>query len=163
MLLFVRSAPPHPLLRPPCRALQEEKLERLKAEVEARRKARESAELTYHTDLSATVRRLRELELDLEQTRTSVSTAYERRRLHDSLRRIRLSRLSLGEQLLDYDYCGRRLGSVLDAPSLYTGVASRAYDLYPYYRYTRSYYPYYSPYYSSYYGYPYSRYYTPVV
>ena len=137
---------------------QEDRLAKLKAELEIRRKARENAELVYNTDLSATIRRLRELELDLETSRASVSSAYERRKLHDALRRIRVSRLALGEQLLDYDYANRRLGSVLDVPSLYTGVATRAYDLYPYTRYTRSYYPYYSPYYSPYYGYYYNRY-----
>ena len=73
----------------------------------------------YSSDLATTLRRLRELELDLESSRASVSSAYERRRLHDALRRIRSSRLSLGEQVLDYDYRGRRLGSLLESPALY--------------------------------------------
>eukprot|EP00037_Helgoeca_nana_P032594 m.414591 g.414591 ORF g.414591 m.414591 type:complete len:275 (-) comp29377_c0_seq1:70-894(-) len=155
------------------RRAEEDKLDRLREEMEVRRKAREQAERVYSTDLTATMRRLREMELELERTRTGVSTAYERRRLHDSLRRIRLSRFSLGELTMDYDYHGRRLAASLDAPSLYTGLASRAYDMYPYYRNTRSYYPYSTPYYSSsyasnsHYGYPsyssYSRYYAPMV
>mmetsp|Transcript_8447 Transcript_8447/g.21596 ORF Transcript_8447/g.21596 Transcript_8447/m.21596 type:complete len:269 (-) Transcript_8447:154-960(-) len=138
------------------RKIEEAKLDQLRIDLEVRRKARASAELSYSSDLAATIRRLRDLEGELEGTRTSVASAYDRRRLHDALRRIRLSRLSLNEQILDYDYHGRRLATVYDAPSLYTGLASRAYDLYPYYRYTRSYYPYYSGYYPSYYrSYPY--------
>jgi hypothetical protein len=101
------------------RRIEEEHIQRLKEDLEARRKAREAAELVYSSDLATTLRRLRELELELDGSRAAVSSAYERRRLHDALRRIRTSRLSLGEQALDNDYRSRRLGSLLDSPALY--------------------------------------------
>jgi hypothetical protein len=210
------------------RRIEEEHIQRLKEDLEARRKAREAAELVYSSDLATTLRRLRELELGLDGSRAAVSSAYERRRLHDALRRIRTSRLSLGEQALDNDYRSRRLGSLLDSPALYvmpttfvcaaehllvderscwpmpklcgatrcqhppiphlhyvftfvlyfadtrlrsiwpralnvnryTGLASRAYDFYPYSRYSRSYYPYSTAYDYGYYGYPYASVYS---
>ena len=87
--------------------------------MEDRRRARETAEIVYSSDLATTLRRLRELELELDGSRAAASSAYERRRLHDALRRIRTSRLSLSEQMLDYDYRSRRLGSLLDSPTMY--------------------------------------------
>eukprot|EP00041_Stephanoeca_diplocostata_P007534 m.107422 g.107422 ORF g.107422 m.107422 type:complete len:260 (-) comp16922_c0_seq1:245-1024(-) len=141
------------------RRREEEELETLRAELEVRRKARENAEIIYSSDLANTIRRLRERELDLESVRANLTTSYERRRLHDAIRRIRLGRLSLAEQVYDYDYRGRRLARALDTPPLYTGLATRYYsDLYPYYSSNAgSAYRY--PYYGYAYGYPYSYYY----
>lgn len=139
------------------RRQEQNELEALRAELDVRRKARENAEVVYSSDLANTVRRLREREIELERVRAKLSSSYERRRLHDAIRRIRLGRLSLSEQVLDYDYRSRRLARLLDAPPLYTGLATRYYsDLYPYYGHRYPYYGYgygYYPYYSSCYNY----------
>lgn len=127
-----------------------DELEALRLEMDARRAARERSEILYSSDLASTLRRLRTREADLERLRREVSSAYEKRRLHDAIRRIRVGRLALSEQVVDYDYRGRRLASVLDLPPLYDGLSTRYYSsLYPYYRYyPGTSYPYY-------YGYPY--------
>eukprot|EP00040_Diaphanoeca_grandis_P001449 m.18581 g.18581 ORF g.18581 m.18581 type:complete len:250 (+) comp12092_c0_seq1:155-904(+) len=119
--------------------LEDQELKNLRLEMDLRREARERADVLYSTDLSSTLRRLRERELDLERLHQSVSGSYERRRLYDALRRIRVGRLSLSEQILDYDYRSARLSRVLDTPALYDGLATRYYStaVYPspYYRY----------------------------
>jgi len=122
--------------------LEEQELKNLRLDMDLRREARERADVLYSTDLSSTLRRLRERELDLERLHQSVSNSYERRRLYDAMRRIRVGRLSLSEQILDYDYRSARLARVLDAPPLYDGLATRYYSTplytaapYPYYRY----------------------------
>lgn len=126
-----------------------DELRTLRLEMDLRREARERAELLYTSDLSSTLRRLRSREADLERLRVSVTSANERRRLHDAVRRIRVGRLALSEQIVDYDYRGRRLARALDLPQLYDGLSTRYYSsLYPYYRhYPGTSYPYYHPYY----------------
>lgn len=78
-----------------------------------------------------------------------MTSSNERRRLHDAVRRIRVGRLALSEQIVDYDYRGRRLAQALDLPTLHDGLSTRYYSsLYPYYRnYPGTSYPYYYPYY----------------
>lgn len=129
-----------------------EELASLRRDMDLRREARERAELLYSSDLASTLRRLRTRESDLERLRREVGSSYEKRRLHDAIRRIRVGRLALSEQISDYDYRGRRLASLLDLPPLYDGLATRYYSsLYPYYRYyPGTGYPYYYGY-----GYPY--------
>lgn len=127
---------------------KEAELERIRTDLRIKRQARERAELLYSTDLSRAVRRLRERELVLDRARLDLTSTYERQRLYDSVRRLRLARISLSDQIVDYDYRGRRLATLYDYPTLYDGIATRYYDvLSPY----RASYPYYStPYYPRY-------------
>jgi hypothetical protein len=127
---------------------KEAELERIRTDLRIKRQARERAELLYSTDLSRAVRRLRERETLLDAARLDLSSSYERQRMYDSVRRLRLARISLSDQLVDFDYRGRRLASLYDYPTLYDGVSTRYYDaLYPY----RGAYPYASsPYYPRY-------------
>jgi len=130
---------------------KEAELERIRTDLRIKRQARERAELLYSTDLSRAVRRLRERELLLDRARLDLTSSYERQRLYDSVRRLRLARISLSDQIVDYDYRGRRLAGLYDYPTLFDGVATRYYDVLSPYRST---YPYYSvpsaPYYPRY-------------
>jgi len=128
---------------------KEAELERIRTDLRIKRQARERAELLYSTDLSRAVRRLRERELCLDRARLDLTSTYERQRLYDSVRRLRLARISLSDQIVDYDYRGRRLAGLYDYPALYDGVATRYYDVLS--PYTAAAYPYYStPYYPRY-------------
>lgn len=125
----------------------EEKLAAQARELALRREARVRADLLYSSDLARTIARLEDRELALDRARSSLTSAYEKRRLHDAVRRIRLTRLSLADDLTDYDHRGRRLAALLDYPTLLDGVSTRYYDtLAPYY------YPYSSLSRASYYG-----------
>jgi hypothetical protein len=110
-------------------------VERLRVEAQIKREARERAELVYSTDLSRAVSRLRAREAALDTARLSLTSAYDRQRMYDATRRLRLARVSLSDQLVDYDYRGRRLAALYDYPVLYDGLASRYYDTLAPYRY----------------------------
>lgn len=122
--------------------LQEAELSRARTELRIKREARERAELLYSTDLNRAITRLRERELSIDRARSLLSSTYERQRLYDSVRRMRLARTSLADELTSFDYRSRRLSTLYDYPTLYPSVATRYYDYAHPYRYS-SLYPYY--------------------